>query len=118
MGGGKFTSRYIFGELDFGNPATPDIYEAMFNLSLRETNLCIIRNDSYKLVHFNGQLSPLLFDMQADPNEMNNLADNPEFTEILLQMTQKLLNHKMKHNDHTLSDMLVTENETINYQPN
>ena len=111
----KAWREHVFAELDFGDPRAADYTQQTFGISTREANLCLIRTEQYKLVHFNGGLPPLLFDMLADPNEMTNLATKPEYANILLEMTQKLLNHRMKNAKHSLSDMMLTQNGTINY---
>ncbi|MCJ8323475.1 MAG: alkaline phosphatase family protein [Rhizobiales bacterium] len=109
--------QHVFAELDYGDPRTAEYTEQTFGIGLRETNLCFIRTQDYKLVHFNGRLPALLFDVANDPDEMTNLAANPEYAETLLAMTQKLLNHRMTNTNHALSDMLLTKQGTINYTP-
>ncbi len=95
-------------ELDFGEPDKPTIWQQACGLSLRESNLAILRQSRFKLVHFNGGLAPLLFDLENDPDEMRNLAADPAHAAILLEMTQKLLSHRMRHMDKTLSHMRLT----------
>ncbi|WP_261840804.1 alkaline phosphatase family protein [Aliamphritea ceti] len=76
--------------------------ESKLGLNLDECSLAVIRDNDYKYVHFN-QLPPLLFDMQADPAELNNLADNPEYTQITLKYAQKMLSWRMSSNERTLT---------------
>lgn len=106
---------HIFYELDFAEPQSPTIWQQRLNIDLRDANVAVLREARYKLVHFNGGLPALLFDMQADPNEMHNLADDPSYASVLLDLMQKMLNHRMRHADHTLSDMKITNQGTINY---
>lgn len=107
---------YSFSELDFGDPETPSVWQKELGLSLREANLAILREDQFKLVHFNGGLPPMLFDMVCDPHEMENLADDPAFGATLLRMTQKMLNHRMEFAEHSLSDMQLTDSGVVNFQ--
>jgi len=104
---------FVHLELDFGNSLTPTIWQTELGISLDEANLAILRERQFKLVHFNGGMDPLLYDMEADPNEMNNLADLPEFAPVLLRLTQKLLSHRMKHQDKTLSNIRITPDGAI-----
>ncbi|MBT4757383.1 MAG: sulfatase-like hydrolase/transferase, partial [Opitutae bacterium] len=43
----------------------------------------MVRLDRYKLIHYPTADATLLFDLQEDPHEMQNLADNPEYAETL-----------------------------------
>ena len=102
-------------ELDFGDPVTPTLWQTELGLSLREANLAILREADRTLIHFNGGLPPLLFDTSGERGEMQNLAGDPAWEGELLRLTRKLLDHRMKHADHTLSDMKVTPGGTINF---
>jgi choline-sulfatase len=43
----------------------------------------MLRTDGYKYVHYEGDPVEQLFDMKADPWEMNNLYQNPKYTTVL-----------------------------------
>ena len=56
-----------------------------------------LRTERYKIVHYlsfgkNKSFKPMweLFDLKSDPNEMNNVIDNPEYNEILKPLKAKL----------------------------
>ncbi len=102
-------------ELDFGEPGAPTIWQKELGLSLREANLAIIREKRFKLVHFNAGLPPLLFDLQNDPGELENLAADPAHAPTLLRLTQKLLSLRMRHADRTLSDVRLTGQGPVNF---
>jgi len=104
-------------ELDFGEPSTPTPIQIAENIPLDSANLAILREARFKLIHFNGGLPPLLYDLQSDPHEFDNLAADPAHQATLLRMTQKLLSHRMSHADRGLSEMEVTPNGVLNYQP-
>jgi len=82
---------------------------------LEVANLVILREQRFKLVHFNGNLPPLLFDLKDDPDEMHNLADDPAHMATLLRLTQKLLSHRMEHADRTISDVKITKDGAVNF---
>ncbi len=104
-------------ELDFGEPEGYTEWQKATGASLHEANLAILREERFKLIHFNGGLPPLLFDLDADPNELVDLADDPTHTATLLRLTQKLLNHRMRHVDRTLADVKITSEGAFNYKP-
>ena len=106
---------YSYSELDFGEPDRPTRWQFELDLPLRESNLAILREADRTLVHFNGGLPPLLFDTSTANGETVNLAEDPRWSAELLRLTRKLLNHRMRCSDHTLSDMKVTSMGTVNY---
>lgn len=103
-------------ELDFSEPNAPTIWQKATKTSVNESNLAILREARFKLVHFNGDLAPLLFDMIADPSEMQNLAEDPAHMKTLLRMTRKLLSHRMKHADRTLTSYKVSGEGVFEYR--
>jgi choline-sulfatase len=50
----------------------------------------MLRQGRWKLVYFSEGHPPLLFDMESDPLEMINLADDPAQAEILVRLTRQL----------------------------
>ena len=61
----------------------------------------VLRGERFKYVHFAG-LPPLLFDLQEDPNEFRNLADDPTHQDVRMSCAEELLTWQMAHNDRTL----------------
>lgn len=102
-------------ELDFSVPDEITKWQEATGVSTREANLAILREERFKLVHFNGDLPPLLFDLQADPSELNNLADDPEHAATLLRLTRKLLSHRMTHANSSLSDVRITAKGAVGF---
>jgi len=95
----------IYFELDLANPLTPTPWQKHTGLSLREANVSVLRDDALKLVHFGGGVEPLLFDMRGPLAEQQNLAQDPAFASELLSMTQRMLDHRIRHADHTLNGL-------------
>lgn len=81
--------------------------ESYFHLPSNACHLNVLRSDRYKLVHFPA-LPPLLFDLYRDPEEFVNRADDPDYQGALLEMTQRLLDLRMRHADQSLANSLVT----------
>ena len=107
----------VYAELDFGEPDTPTAWQIGTGLDMRSANLAIMREKRFKLVHFNGGLPPLLFDMESAEGEMKNIAEDPAHAKTLLRLTRKLLDHRMRHADHMLSDMKITAAGIVAYRP-
>ena len=76
------------------NPSGDMRYHRELGTLPRQSNLAILQDDNFKLVHFNGGVKPLLYDLHNDPNETTNIAGNSAFGGELLAMTQKMLDHK------------------------
>ncbi len=56
-----------------------------------------IRDRRYKLIISEFEPHYRLFDLQNDPLEMNDLADNVEYTNIIQSLKDKLLNDRLFH---------------------
>ena len=62
--------------------------------------LWVIRDARYKYVYFaDERMPPLLFDLQTDPGEFENLAERPEYAPTSLEYCQRLLRWRMCHED-------------------
>ena len=99
---------HVVSELDFADLETPTAWQRRLGLSPAACNLTAIREDRWKLVHVNGGLPPLLFDLAADPDEMTDLAGDPAHQAEVLRLTRKLLDHRLRHADHALTGMQAT----------
>jgi len=85
---------------DLREPAT----EAALGLGPEECGLTVIRDARYKYVHF-AALPPLFFDLERDPHEFDNRAEDPAYRELVLAYAQKLLSWRMQSEDRTLSHL-------------
>lgn len=76
-------------------------------LKMNQCMVNIIRDECFKYVHFTT-LPALLFDLKKDPDEFNNLANDPEYRDIMLEYASKLLSWRMENDDRALTDMHLT----------
>ena len=60
-----------------------------------------VRDERYKLIEYcvDENRHTQLFDLKTDPNEINNLAGNPDFAGHLYKMRTLLKSEKVKQND-------------------
>jgi len=98
-------------ELDFRDVAG-GAPEAALGLSMDACVLNVIRDHRYKYVHF-AALPPVFFDLEADPGERHNVADDPAYAKLLLRYAQRLLSWRMVHDDKVLTGMLITSDGLI-----
>jgi choline-sulfatase len=59
----------------------------------------MVRLGDYKLIHYPKVPKTLLFDLSADPLEMNNLSQDPEYSEIIRQCMEALRNIQAETGD-------------------
>ena len=71
----------------------PEIYGAYMNLQR------MVRTENYKLIVYPRAKKMLLFNVAEDPEEMNDLADNPEFKTIKSKMINRLKKQQKSMND-------------------
>ena len=93
--------REVHWELDFrdvvgGKP------EKELDLRLDDCTLGVIRDGRYKYIHFTA-LPPMLFDIENDPDELDNLAPRPAQAGIVAEYAQKMLSWRMAHTERTLT---------------
>lgn len=65
-------------------------------------SLAVLRDRRYKYVHFTA-LPPLLYDIEADPDERVDLAGNPAHAGIVANYAQRMLSWRMAHAERTLT---------------
>ncbi len=99
---------HVFLELDFGDPLAPTALQRSLGLDLAEANLAILRERRFKYVHFNGGLPPMLFDLESDPGEINDLAADPGYAPELMRLARRMLDHRMAHAHHAHSLLKLT----------
>lgn len=95
----------VHWEIDFRDVVN-GLPEKALGIHLNECNLNVIRDENYKYVHF-AALPPLFYDLQKDPFELNNLADDPSYSDIILKYAQRMLSWRMLNDERTLTGMKV-----------
>lgn len=75
--------------LDVINGESEGHYDAIYGAYTKAQRM--IRKDGFKLIVYPKIDKLLLFDMENDPEEINNLADNPEYAEKVKSMFKDLL---------------------------
>ena len=60
-------------------------------------------------MHFGGGLPPLLYDLEADPGELRNLADDPSSMSVRIEFAERLLTWRAEHLDQSLALSALTE---------
>ncbi len=101
----------VHWEFDYRSVDDPKIEKAL-GISMDQCTLNVIRDDKFKYVHFNG-LPPLFFDLEKDPQNLINLADDPKFAAQMLVYTQKLLSWRMQNDERTMTGMKLTSHGVV-----
>ncbi|MFM7062360.1 MAG: sulfatase/phosphatase domain-containing protein, partial [Actinomycetes bacterium] len=97
----------VHTEFDFRDPVT-GITSAVYGLRLDECAISVLRDRHGKYVHFAGHLPPLFFDLDADPDELHDVAGDPERSAQVLDYAQRLLGLRMAHTDPRLANHRAT----------
>jgi len=102
---------HVCFEHDFREVATQAAEQAL-GLESDACSYAVLRDDRYKYVHF-AALPPLLFDIEADPGETRNLADEPGMQTVVLRYAQKMLDWRLRDADRTLTNMQLSPDGLI-----
>ena len=103
--------REVHWEYDFRDPVEQRP-ETALGLASDQCTLNVIRDRQYKYVHFTA-LPPLLFDLEADPQELVNLAEDPAHASVVLAYAQKMLSWRMRNDERTLTGMFLTKDGVV-----
>lgn len=92
-----------FMEIDLSHPKNPTRFQLHFGLDEQRCNAAILREARWKLVHFNGGVPPMLFDLENDPGETVNLATDPAHAGEIARLTARMLDRRMERADRRLT---------------
>jgi arylsulfatase A-like enzyme len=92
-----------FAEIDLSHPLRPTRFQKFWKLGETQCNAAVLRERRWKYVHFNGGVPPMLFDLEADPNETKNLADDTACAGELSRLARKMLDLRMTRADRRLT---------------
>jgi arylsulfatase A-like enzyme len=95
----------VYFEHDFRNVRSQAVERAL-GISSDECVYAVIRGKRWKYVHF-AALPPLLFDLENDPHESRNLAEDPAMREVLLDCAQRMLDWRLTAQERTMTNMHV-----------
>ena len=101
----------VHWEYDFRSIDDLEVEQSL-GISMDQCALNVIRDDKFKYVHFNG-LPPLFFDLEKDPKNLVNLADDPKYAAEMLVYTQKLISWRMQNDERTLTGMKLTSHGVV-----
>ena len=77
--------------------STESFYDAIYGCYMDLQRM--IRKDGFKLIIYPEADKTLLFDIENDPREMNNLSDDPDYQDIKTGLFIDLLNLQKEMND-------------------
>ena len=95
-----------FWEWEFRDPIG-GFAESFLGVTMDQCSLAVLRDEHGKYVHF-ASLAPLFYDLDRDPHEFVNRAQDPEYAPTVLRYAQRLLSLRMEHVDQTLTGLVVT----------
>ncbi|MFT5259220.1 MAG: arylsulfatase A-like enzyme [Saprospiraceae bacterium] len=93
-------------EYDFREVDHTELENSM-GLSMDDCHMNVIRDQHYKYVHFSN-LPPLFFDLKSDPEEVVNLANDPNYAVQMLRLSQKMLSWRMQNDERTLTNINIS----------
>jgi arylsulfatase A-like enzyme len=88
-------------EYDFREIGKTEVQDRL-GLPADASQLAVLRDKSFKYVHFTG-LPPLLFDLTRDPGELENVAQDPAYAAVRMDYAGRMLSWRMAHADRTLT---------------
>lgn len=96
----------VHWEYDFREIGSTKV-EDRLGLTVDTAQLAVLRDRSFKYVHFTG-LAPLLFDLSRDPGELDDRSADPVYAAIRADYAGRMLSWRMAHADRTLAGWSLT----------
>jgi arylsulfatase A-like enzyme len=76
----------------------------------------VLRGERYKYVHFTA-MPALFFDLEEDPGELHDLADDSDHRTLVLEHAQKMLSWRMNHDERVLANTRLTNEGVVERKP-
>jgi len=95
------TYEFDFRDVFYSQP------EGALGLGMDEASLTVVQDERRKYVHF-AALPPLFFDLEKDPDQFVNLAEDPAYAAEVRDYAQKALSHRLRHAERTLTHFRAT----------
>ena len=96
-------ARDALTEIDLGHAGRPTRFQTALGLGELEANAMILRDERWSCVHFNGDVPPMLFDRQSDPDEGVNLATDSAGEAQVARMRTRMRDLRMTRSDRRLT---------------
>ena len=103
--------RHVRFEYDFRDCIT-EMPQQTLGLHMDDCSLAVIQDEKFKYVHF-AALPPLFFDLEADPEQLYNRAEDPSYLETVLEYAQAMLSWRMRNADKRLTGFSASEDGLI-----
>tara|TARA_R110002072_G_scaffold5527_3_gene35333 strand:+ start:16967 stop:18448 length:1482 start_codon:yes stop_codon:yes gene_type:complete len=84
--------------------------ESTLEVEMESACLNVVRDNQYKYVHF-AELPALLFDLQADPGELHNIAESEP--ELVATYAKKLLSWRLATTDKSLTHLQIVRGQGL-----
>ena len=97
--------REVHWEFDFRD-LLDNVPAPLAGLTAHQCSLSVIRDHRYKYVHFTA-LPALFFDLEQDPNEWDNRAEDSDYQSRVLEYAQKMMSWRMHHTDRGLTEIML-----------
>jgi arylsulfatase A-like enzyme len=99
----------VYHEFDLRDPASTFLEEA-FDVTLEECSIAVLRDEHGKYVQFAGHdvWPAVFFDIDDDPAQIVNRAQDPAYAPKVLAYAQRMLAWRMRHAERTLTGMKLT----------
>ncbi len=97
---------YVISEYDYGSTGQA----VALGVSPRDARLFMVFDGRYKLIHAEGGFRPMLFDLEADPNEFVDLAKGSDHKEVITQLYSHLQDWGLRMSQRvTMSDQDIAQ---------
>ena len=92
-------------------------FDAMIvNFDQADARLVMIFDGRWKYVHVE-KMRPLLYDLQADPDELNEIGDDPRFEAEILRLREFHFDWSRKHHRRITKDFEAIGKMTLGKEP-